>query len=111
LDQLFRSDFAAEQPIRCTDKKPIKNMKLMTKAKTKKTPASTQAAVGPSRPTTAVEATSTPMSGMGRQITTECIASRAYTLWEQAGRPQGRDLDLWLQAESQLKQSSQAFSA
>jgi hypothetical protein len=27
------------------------------------------------------------------------IAARAYQLWEQAGRPAGRDLEFWLQAE------------
>jgi len=46
-----------------------------------------------------------------REITTECIASRAYSLWEQHGRPHGRDAELWLQAESQLKQASQSFAA
>jgi hypothetical protein len=45
-----------------------------------------------------------------REITSECIASRAYSLWEQQGRPQGKDLELWLQAEKQLK-SSQSFAA
>jgi hypothetical protein len=33
----------------------------------------------------------------------ESIATRAYMLWEQAGRPQGRDLEYWLLAEAQLK--------
>jgi hypothetical protein len=45
-----------------------------------------------------------------REITSECIASRAYSLWEQQGRPQGHDLELWLQAEKQLK-ASQSFAA
>jgi hypothetical protein len=30
------------------------------------------------------------------------IAISAYGLWERAGRPQGRDLQFWLQAEEQL---------
>ena len=46
-----------------------------------------------------------------REITTNCVASRAYILWEQAGRPQGRDVEYWLQAESQIKQDSQSFAA
>ena len=46
-----------------------------------------------------------------REITTDCVASRAYILWEQAGRPQGRDVEHWLQAESQIKQDSQSFAA
>jgi len=90
-------------------------MKLFTKTKTKKTPTSTQDTLSPSRQTvgaaTVAQAFTTPASSRSRQITSECIASRAYTLWEQAGRPQGRDLEHWLQAESQLKQVSQAFSA
>ena len=30
------------------------------------------------------------------------IRARARQLWEQAGRPAGRDLDFWLQAEREL---------
>jgi hypothetical protein len=30
------------------------------------------------------------------------VRDLAYTLWEQHGRPSGRDLELWLQAERQL---------
>jgi len=30
-------------------------------------------------------------------------ARRAYHLWEQAGRPEGRDLELWLRAEEQSR--------
>jgi hypothetical protein len=30
------------------------------------------------------------------------IEKRAYEIWEQAGRPQGRDLDHWLRAEAEL---------
>jgi hypothetical protein len=32
----------------------------------------------------------------------ETIAERAYLLWEQAGRPTGRDEDFWLRAEAEL---------
>ncbi|WP_426608981.1 DUF2934 domain-containing protein [Bradyrhizobium sp. McL0616] len=31
---------------------------------------------------------------------------RAYQLWEEAGRPWGRDRDFWLQAERELLSSS-----
>lgn len=44
-------------------------------------------------------------------ITTETIAARAYTIWEQKGRPQGSEVENWLLAERQLKQEAQAFSA
>ena len=33
------------------------------------------------------------------------VAQRAYQLWEAAGRPIGRDLEYWLQAESELRAS------
>ena len=32
----------------------------------------------------------------------ENIASRAYGIWEMAGHPQGKAVDHWLQAESEL---------
>lgn len=30
------------------------------------------------------------------------IAKRAYALWDQEGRPMGRDIDHWLQAEAEV---------
>jgi Protein of unknown function (DUF2934) len=30
------------------------------------------------------------------------IEERAYSLWESDGRPEGRDLDYWLQAEQEV---------
>ena len=35
----------------------------------------------------------------------EAIRARARELWEQHGRPSGRDLEFWLQAERELKES------
>jgi hypothetical protein len=32
----------------------------------------------------------------------ETIAERAYSLWEQAGQPTGRDEEFWLRAETEL---------
>ena len=52
-----------------------------------------------------------PISTSRREITGECIAARAYSLWEQQGRPHGRDFEIWLQAENQLKQDSQSLAA
>ena len=54
--------------------------------------------------------TQAPAADPRREITSDCIASRAYSLWEQQGRPQGRDLEFWLQAKTQLE-SSQSFAA
>lgn len=31
------------------------------------------------------------------------IAQRAQKIWDQAGRPSGRDTEFWLEAESQLR--------
>jgi len=34
------------------------------------------------------------------------VSERAYAIWEQAGCPEGRALDNWLQAEVELSQMS-----
>ena len=34
----------------------------------------------------------------------ERIRARAHELWEREGRPVGRDLEFWLQAERELKE-------
>jgi len=38
------------------------------------------------------------------QIDREKIRQRAHQLWEQAGKPEGKDDDFWLQAERQLEE-------
>ena len=38
--------------------------------------------------------------------TDEQIAALAYSIWEQEGRPEGRDLEHWRAAEAQLRQTS-----
>lgn len=42
--------------------------------------------------------------GYSRQadIAMERIRQRAHDLWEAAGRPSGRDLEFWLQAETDV---------
>jgi hypothetical protein len=48
-----------------------------------------------------------PPSGKGRKMkepTVEQITSRAYELWEQAGKPEGRDEEFYLQAEKELQE-------
>jgi hypothetical protein len=89
----------------------MKTLKTI-KSKTKKTIAKTPA-VSLARKTTvkaAAKAPAAPVVTPRREITSECIAARAYSLWEQQGRPHGRDLELWLQAEKQLK-ASQSLAA
>lgn len=83
------------------------------KSESKKTTASKPAAPTPTRVTAVTtpvaKASVAPATKPHREITGECVASRAYSLWEQQGRPQGRDLELWLQAEKHL--ASQSFAA
>ncbi len=38
----------------------------------------------------------------------EQVSRRAYELWQQAGYPQGRDLEFWLAAERQLQRDKRA---
>ena len=44
-----------------------------------------------------------------QEITSEQIARRAYSIWEQQGRPGGKEREHWLLAEQELK-SSQSFA-
>jgi hypothetical protein len=46
--------------------------------------------------------------GMSRQ---DRIRERAYQLWEQAGRPSGRDLEFWARAEAELLLAAPAAPA
>ena len=39
-----------------------------------------------------------------KEPTKEQITSRAYELWEQAGKPEGRDEEFYLQAEKELQE-------
>ena len=39
------------------------------------------------------------------------IEERAYSLWESDGRPEGRALDYWLQAEQEILAQSEAGEA
>jgi hypothetical protein len=90
--------------------KTVKTVKSKTTKPAAKTPA-----VAPARKlavkATVAKAPSAPAAAPRREITSEIIAARAYTIWEQKGRPQGGDLENWLLAESQLKQEIQSFTA
>ena len=37
-----------------------------------------------------------------QHIDENAVTNQAYLLWQTAGRPQGRDLEFWLQAEAQV---------
>ena len=45
-------------------------------------------------------------SGDGQSAKEEAIRERAYLIWEEEGRPEGRHLDHWLRAEAEIGLSS-----
>jgi hypothetical protein len=50
-------------------------------------------------------------SSVSSQLSAETISRRAYEIWEQQGRPDGNDLQHWLQAEQELSGGSATTSA
>ena len=91
--------------------KPVKTGKTKTKKSTATinkrataAPKSAKKSVAATKPAQAREAKPV------LEITTERISIRAHAIWEEQGRPQGRELEHWLQAERQLK-ASQSFAA
>jgi len=44
-----------------------------------------------------------PLGPNPRSLSPEAIAAYAHYIWEQEGRPVGRDREHWLQAEAQLR--------
>ena len=42
-------------------------------------------------------------NGGNGELSRDAIAQAAYYLWEQQGRPQNQDVQIWLQAETQLR--------
>ena len=42
--------------------------------------------------------------------THEDISKRAREIWEREGRPEGRDMEHWLQAEAELRQGSNGYN-
>jgi len=84
---------------------------VVTKTPAPKTPAPKAAvAKTPAPKPVAAKKTAAPALPPRVEITSETIAARAYTLWEQAGRPSGRDLEFWSQAEQQLKTTHKLFT-
>jgi hypothetical protein len=42
-------------------------------------------------------------------VTYEEIAKRAFDLWQQKGRPEGREMEHWLEAEKELHKEESKF--
>jgi len=59
-----------------------------------------------SSPAPSKTATSAPAPKPARIPTHEEITLRARALWEAKGRPSGRDEEIWLEAEAQLRKGS-----
>ena len=55
--------------------------------------------------TTAADRSSKSLQNRSRQVTDRDIARRAYELYEARGREHGHDIDDWLQAERELRDS------
>ncbi len=45
----------------------------------------------------------TPHAQATQPLPSEKVAERAYRIWQASGRPNGRDLDHWFQAELELR--------
>ena len=53
-----------------------------------------------------------PSGRPGGELNRDEIAFAAYFIWEEEGRPQGRDVQNWRDAESQINQASnEGFSS
>ena len=52
---------------------------------------------------TTKKAASRPARSAMAETTRENIALAAYSIWEQEGRPEGRDVGHWLQAEARAQ--------
>jgi hypothetical protein len=49
-------------------------------------------------------------SAKDTSISSAQIATKAYELWERAGRPAGRDIEFWLAAERQLTRAGHSVA-
>jgi hypothetical protein len=46
-------------------------------------------------------------SGDGQSLREQAIRERAYAMWEEEGRPDGKDLDHWYRAEAEIDSSGE----
>ena len=42
-------------------------------------------------------------SKIGSPMFTEMTGKRAYYIWQELGKPQGQDFDIWVQAEREMR--------
>ena len=67
--------------------------------------------VGPSVRCLCMNNHETVQADVSQQVSHEEISRRAQELWRQSGSPQGRDEEIWLEAERQLRVPSLSLSA
>jgi hypothetical protein len=53
----------------------------------------------------------TKSAGMSEEATRQSTAARAYSIWESEGRPHGRDVQHWIQAEAETRAPARRRSA
>jgi hypothetical protein len=70
----------------------------------KEVPTSTAAATRQTEPTV----TAAISSGEGQPMREQAIRERAYAIWEEEGRPDGRHLDHWRRAEDEINSAGGA---
>lgn len=75
---------------------------LAQEAPTQKAPTST-AATRQTEP----EVVAAVSSGEGHPLREQQIRERAYAIWEEEGRPDGRDLDHWHRAEAEIDRATE----
>jgi Protein of unknown function (DUF2934) len=46
-------------------------------------------------------------SGEGQSLREQAIRERAYAMWEEEGRPDGKELDHWYRAEAEIDSSGE----
>jgi hypothetical protein len=73
---------------------------LATQEMSRSTPASTR------QPEPTIDATNA--SDQRQPAREQAIRERAYAIWEEEGRPDGRDLDHWRRAEQEISSADEA---
>jgi len=51
------------------------------------------------------------VAGTPAQVDPAVISATAYQIWDKAGRPCGRDVEFWLEAEAQLQATREMDAA
>ena len=95
--------------MKITSASKLKNRKIVTpKSKRTTAPAVTKAAPKAAK-TATIKTKRASKPRPTQEITSEQIARRAYFIWEQQGKPAGKEAEHWMLAEKQIK-AEQSFT-